>query len=516
VIIPGALREQFADEGIIASHYDSAKKWMDYMSGFVKDGIIARDSYGDWCVPPEDPKLIHSNDPKRKTDKALLATVYFYHDAKLMAGYAIRLGNAEDARHFTELAEKLKAAFNAKFFHADTGQYDNGSQTSCVLPLAFGLVPEGERERVFNHLVRKITDETQGHIGTGLIGGQWLMRVLTAGGRADLAYTIASQKTYPSWGYMVEQGATTIWELWNGNTADPAMNSGNHVMLVGDLGIWLYENLAGIKPDPEQPGFKHIIMRPEPVGDLQFVKASHRSPYGLIASDWQKQGDVFRWNQFHRDGLCAGKSRRKRQRGRQAGSPGERRAVPPHGTGAGRVQRGFGPIQLPEFGIRPGPAVPSREAVRSGPANRIAGWAAHSRGNLCGPGLDFGMGARHSSPVNRDLEPNRGGRIPFLANLLILLWFAWSLPGAQTNDFLNDTRGGHWLAQTRGLGIWWCESGWKVGRERALPEPTQGKPKPVSVSAGRPAAGAGRPVIVGGGDSVAQGMGQGGPHCGAD
>jgi alpha-L-rhamnosidase len=296
VIIPGALREQFADEGIIASHYDSAKKWMDYMGGFIRDGIIARDSYGDWCVPPEDPKLIHSNDPKRKTDKALLATTYFYHDAQLMARYATLLGKAEDARQFTELAEKLKAAFNAKFFRADTGQYDNGSQTSCVLPLAFGLVPEGERGRVFDHLVSKITDETQGHIGTGLIGGQWLMRVLTAGGRADLAYTIASQKTYPSWGYMVEQGATTIWELWNGDTADPAMNSGNHVMLVGDLGIWLYENLAGIKPDPEQPGFKHIIMRPEPVGDLQFVKASHRSPYGLIASDWQKQNGVFRWS----------------------------------------------------------------------------------------------------------------------------------------------------------------------------------------------------------------------------
>ena len=94
------------------------------------------------------------------------------------------------------------------------------------------------------------------------------MRVLTDGGRADLAYTIATQKTYPSWGYMVEKGATTIWELWNGDTADPAMNSGNHVMLVGDLVIWLYENLAGIKPDPEQPGFKHIIMKPEPVGDL--------------------------------------------------------------------------------------------------------------------------------------------------------------------------------------------------------------------------------------------------------
>jgi len=296
VLIPGALREQFADERIIARHYPSAKKWMDYMARFVTNGIIARDSYGDWCVPPEDPKLIHSNDPNRKTDKALLATAYFYEDARLMARYATLLGKAEDARHFTALAATLKDAFNRRFYNASTGHYDNGSQTSCVLPLAFDLVPEGERGRVFNHLVRKITDETKNHIGTGLIGGQWLMRVLTDGGRADLAYTIASQKTYPSWGYMVEKGATTIWELWNGDTADPAMNSGNHVMLVGDLGIWLYENLAGIKPDPEQSGFKHSVMRPEPVGDLQFVKASHRSPYGLIASHWQRKNGVFHWD----------------------------------------------------------------------------------------------------------------------------------------------------------------------------------------------------------------------------
>ncbi len=296
VVIPATLREHFADVGVIARHYPSAKKWMDYMSGFVTNGIIARDSYGDWCVPPEDPKLIHSNDPKRKTDKALLATAYFYLDAMMMTAYATMLHKGEDMQHFSELAEKLRAAFNQKFWQADKGYYDNGSQTACVLPLAFGLVPEGEQQRVFNHLVNKIQTETKGHIGTGLIGAQWLMRVLTDGGRADLAYSIATQRTYPSWGYMVEKGATTIWELWNGDTADPAMNSGNHVMLVGDLGIWLYESLAGIKPDPERPGFKHIIMRPEPVGDLRFVRASHRSPYGLIASDWQKQDGVFRWN----------------------------------------------------------------------------------------------------------------------------------------------------------------------------------------------------------------------------
>jgi alpha-L-rhamnosidase len=143
--------------------------------------------------------------------------------------------------------------------------------------------------------VDKIEDETKGHIGTGLIGGQYLMRVLSDHGRADLAYRIAAQKEYPSWGYMIGQGATTIWELWNGNTADPTMNSGNHVMLVGDLVIWFHEYLAGMAADPEQPGFKHIVMKPHPVGDLKWVKASYRSPYGVIASEWKKTGGNFEW-----------------------------------------------------------------------------------------------------------------------------------------------------------------------------------------------------------------------------
>jgi alpha-L-rhamnosidase len=246
-------------------------------------------------MPPEDPKLIHSSDPNRITDKALLATSYFYHDLRLMERYATTLGNTDDAARFSKLAGEIKTAFNNKFLNRELGQYDNGTQTSCVLPLALGLVPEDQRSRIFAHLVAKITDESKGHIGTGLIGAQYLNRVLSDNGRADLAYAIATQRDYPSWGYMIEHGATTIWELWNGNTADPAMNSGNHVMLIGDLVIWFYEYLAGIRPDPEQPGFKHIIMKPYTVGDLTFVRATHRSPYGLIASEWRKQGEKFDW-----------------------------------------------------------------------------------------------------------------------------------------------------------------------------------------------------------------------------
>jgi len=136
----------------------------------------------------------------------------------------------------------------------------------------------------------------QPHLGTGLVGSRWLMRALSDNGRPDLAYALATQTTYPSWGYMVEKGATTFWELWNGDTADRSMNSGNHVMLMGDLLTWFFEYLAGIAPDPAAPGFKHIVMRPEPAPGLGFVSAFHRSPYGVIRSAWTNQLSGFSWN----------------------------------------------------------------------------------------------------------------------------------------------------------------------------------------------------------------------------
>ena len=122
------------------------------------------------------------------------------------------------------------------------------------------------------------------------------MRTLTHNGNPELAVKIAANKDYPSWGFMAEHGATTIWELWNGNTADPAMNSGNHVMLLGDLIVWYYEDLAGIKSDPSSPAFKHIIMEPYPAGGLKFVKASYLSMYGQIKSEWHKSNNQFSWN----------------------------------------------------------------------------------------------------------------------------------------------------------------------------------------------------------------------------
>ena len=295
VIIPSTLYEQYGDREVIVRAYPAMVKWVDYMSTFIQDNIMPRDTYGDWCVPPEDPKLIHSNDPNRKTVGPLLGTTYFYYCLQLLQRYATMLDKPADAERFAALAERLKNGLNKTYLHPELGRYDNGAQTTSVLPLAFDMVPADQRQPVFDHLVKKINEETHGHVGTGLVGGQWLNRVLTAGGRADLAYGFATMREYPSWGYMVAKDATNVWELWNGDTADPAMNSGNHVMLVGDLVIWLYENLAGIQTDPQQPAFKHVLMKPVPVGDLQFVEASHESPYGRIVSNWKRASGRFDW-----------------------------------------------------------------------------------------------------------------------------------------------------------------------------------------------------------------------------
>ena len=292
LFLPGMLYEQYGDRRVIERDYPAMKKWMDYMGSFVKDDLMPKDTYGDWCVPPESPTLIHSQDPARQTEKAYIGSAYYYQLLRVMARYARLIGNAADSSRFDAAAARVQTAFNKKYFNSQTGLFSNGTQTSSLLALRFGLAPEASRANVLKGLLRKI-GESDGHVGTGLIGAQWLMRTLSDNGQADVAYNIATKKTYPGWGYMSSKGATTIWELWNGDTADPAMNSGNHVMQIGDLGVWLYEYLAGIRSDPEAPGFKHVIIHPYPAGDLKFVKASHKSMYGTIAISWKREAGRF-------------------------------------------------------------------------------------------------------------------------------------------------------------------------------------------------------------------------------
>ena len=293
LFVHGMLYDQYGDKRALERNYPAMKKWIEHERGYMKDGLISKDQYADWCVPPEDPKLIHSQDPARVTDKTLIATSYYYELLRVMARFARILDQPVDAAEFDTRAGQIQDAFQRRFFKLERSSYDNGTQTSSILPLYFHMVPADFRQAVVDSLVRNIETKSDSHVGTGLVGAQWLMRTLSDTGHADLAYKVATQKTYPGWGYMVEQGATTIWELWNGNTADPAMNSGNHVMQIGDLAVWMYEYLAGIRSDPEKPGFRHAIIRPYPASDLTFVKASHKSMYGTVASSWKRDKGQF-------------------------------------------------------------------------------------------------------------------------------------------------------------------------------------------------------------------------------
>jgi alpha-L-rhamnosidase len=289
ITVADMLYTQFADKEVIKKQYPTMKKWMVYMEeNYLRNDLMDKDKYGDWCVPPESLELIRSKDPARMTDGEVLSSAFYYQLLGIMKKFATIANEENDIAHYDDLAVRIKKAFNAKYLNTSTNSYANNTVTANVLPLAFGLVPENVKEKVFQNMVHEIEVTKQGHISTGVIGTQFLMRTLTNFGRGDLAFKLASNKTYPSWGYMVENGATTIWELWNGNTADPTMNSQNHVMLLGDLMIWYYENMAGIKSNPEKPGFEQVIMKPDFNAGLTFVNASYESIYGLIKSNWKK------------------------------------------------------------------------------------------------------------------------------------------------------------------------------------------------------------------------------------
>jgi len=272
------------------------KKWLAYMRGkYMKDDILIKDKYGDWCVPPESLELIHSRDATRTTEGALLATAYYYRLLTLMQRFAGIVHQPQDAQEFADLQRKIKDAFNKKYFNNTTAQYSNNTVTANLLPLYFNIAPAAQQEAVFHNIVHKIDQEYKGHISTGVIGTQWLMRGLSRWGRPDVAYHIASNRDYPSWGYMISRGATTIWELWNGDTANPAMNSHNHIMLLGDLLIWYYEDIAGIRTSPEHPGFQQIIMKPVLPEGLRAAKATYHSLYGDISSDWKRDAHRLTW-----------------------------------------------------------------------------------------------------------------------------------------------------------------------------------------------------------------------------
>jgi len=290
------LYKRFGDTSAIIKHYPAMKKFIEHnVSTNMKDYIMTKDEYGDWCMPPESQELIHSKDPSRVTDGAILSTTVFYDLLNKMSVYAHISGNDADVQGYKDLAAKIKDAYNKKFFHSDSSFYGNNTVTANILSLHLGLVPQGQESKVFENIVNKTEKDFGGHVSCGVLGIQHLMRALTENGEVDLAYRILTNDTYPSWGYMAKKGATTIWELWNGDTADPSMNSGNHVMLLGDLIIWYFEDMAGIKNASDAVGFKKIFMEPVFPKGLTSVKASYNSVYGTISSEWSLKNGAFSW-----------------------------------------------------------------------------------------------------------------------------------------------------------------------------------------------------------------------------
>ncbi len=303
ITVADMLYTRFGDIQPVQKHYDAMRLWMLHMKKYyLKDGILIRDIYGDWCVPPESPELIHTKDTNRMTWPANLSTPFYVYLAGKMAKFAHLLGRSEDVDLFNNDIAFITKAYNEKYLNAVKSCYANNTVTANILPLAFGMVPKGLEERIFANIIDKTVNEFDGHVSTGVVGIQQLMRTLTEYGCGDLALKLATNDTYPSWGYMVRNGATTIWELWNGDTGDPSMNSGNHVMLLGDLIIWYYEYLGGIRA--LEPGYSTIQLKPYPIEGLNYVNCSYQSVSGLIESKWKRiksngknnSSDRFEWD----------------------------------------------------------------------------------------------------------------------------------------------------------------------------------------------------------------------------
>ena len=295
------LYRQYGNREAIDKSYPAIKKWVEHIiEEYSKDGIIHCGKYADWCVPPEKLELIHSQDEARKTDVTLISTAYIIRTMQLMEQWGC------EAEHWRPIRETMTAAFNKQFLtikrgtsprpghvlYPDSVFYGNNTVTANLLPLALGIVPDNCKEDVVKQIVENICVKNKGHVSCGVIGISWLLRALSDNGFSDVAYLLATQKKYPSWGYMVENGATTIWELWNGDKASPKMNSGNHVMLLGDLVTWCYQYLGGIKTEGN-----HIVLKPAfEIQDCEWTNVSYDSPYGRITSNWKKTLQHLDWH----------------------------------------------------------------------------------------------------------------------------------------------------------------------------------------------------------------------------
>jgi len=262
------------------------KRWIDYLISIADGHLVTEGHYGDHMLPGEAPgkeEFISSETPP-----PLVWTGYYYRSALIASQAAELLGKPDDAERYSRLAEKIKDAFNGKWLNAETSQYATGSQTANLFPLTLGLVPEANERGVMKNIIRSIVETHGGHLHTGNTGTTCLIDTLTERGCGDVMYQVASTPTYPGWGYMVEQGATTIWEAWG-------LGRGAETMIMwATIDEFFYNDLAGIRgpdyhgPRYMTPGFRNIHIQPCVLGDLKHARASIRTVRGIVSSSWKK------------------------------------------------------------------------------------------------------------------------------------------------------------------------------------------------------------------------------------
>jgi alpha-L-rhamnosidase len=283
------LWDHYGDRRTIAAHYTSLKRYIDYLGQNADRQIIRKlGKYGDWCPP--------GGIVPKKTPVELTSTWYYYHDVLILARLAKVLGRGEEAQQYSRLAESIRAAFNDVFLGetqyaairvSPVDTYPN--QTSNALPLYLNMVPADRKDKVVASLVQSVVRQQDYHVDTGILGTRYILDVLTESGQAEAAYRMATHKSYPGWGYMLTEDATTLWERWEKLTGH-AMNSQNHIML-GSIDAWFYRVLAGLSP--LLPGWKAVRIRPHVLGDLAFVEAALDTVAGKVSASWRKTDEAF-------------------------------------------------------------------------------------------------------------------------------------------------------------------------------------------------------------------------------
>jgi alpha-L-rhamnosidase len=268
--------QQYGDRRILEENYNGVKKYVEFLRSRAPGNILSYSYYGDWV------SLV-------KTPGEFVSACYYYYDVEILSQLAKVLGKTSDAQVYAQLAGQIQDAMNQKFLSG--GNYANGSQTANAMALALGLPPPHIAGVVEGNLYNDIVYYHNTHLTTGFIGVQWLMPALTETGHPDVAYELASQTTYPSWGYMVENGATTLWELWQ-DKMGPSMNSHDHAMF-GSVGEWFYRALAGIGQQPGTAGYRHVLVAPQVVEDLHWVSGTVHTIRGTVSSSWvHKPGEI--------------------------------------------------------------------------------------------------------------------------------------------------------------------------------------------------------------------------------